>query len=75
MVEKKEITIVHRGRLPLNDNYPDSFRKQVQEKWKKRGVEFILEDEIDRENYRTKRGVITTKKGKAIAADIAVCFS
>ncbi|KAH8120013.1 FAD/NAD-binding domain-containing protein [Phellopilus nigrolimitatus] len=67
----KKITIVQAGSLPLNDVYPDRFRKDIERRWHKRGIDFIFNDRVEHFPDQTS-GSIKTTNGKIIEADIVV---
>lgn len=72
----KNITIVHNQNLPLNDVYPEKFRKDVLKRWKddkERNINFILDDRID-QIPEGEFDSVTTVKGKTIKADLVVSF-
>lgn len=71
---KKPITIVHAGDLPLNDTYPEKWRRNLLKRWQERGIDFILDDRID--NIPTEGFTsIQTVKGKTVTADLIVSTS
>lgn len=68
------MTIVQRAELPLNNAYPKSFRENVRDRWQKRGVTFIFDDELETFKVESDHS-ITTKKGKVIRpVDLAVRY-
>lgn len=70
--QDKRVTIVHGHSLPLNDTYPDRWRKAVAKKSEKRGVQLVLGDYIT--NLETQDGRVVTRSGKSIPADLVVCW-
>ncbi|KAI5124091.1 hypothetical protein M0805_000906 [Coniferiporia weirii] len=69
--KSKPITIVQATSLPLNDAYPDSFRKDVERRWRGRGIEFVFNDRIDGDPGNDFSSV-KTAGGKTIEADTLV---
>lgn len=70
-MQSKKISIVQAEALPLNDVYPDSFRKDVEKRWRSRDIDFIFNDRID-QLPPDMTGTATTVKGKTITADLFV---
>lgn len=69
--QEKKVTIVHGDSLLLNDAYPKYFRKDVANAVRNRGVDVVLEDHVD-DFEPSESGVITTRNGKRIIADLVV---
>ena len=70
-IQDKKITIVHADALALNNVYPDRFRKDIERRWKARGIELIFNDRID-QLPSNLTGTVTTTKGKSIVSDLFV---
>lgn len=70
-VQEKKVHVVQSGNLPLNKVYPDHFRRRVQQEIEARGVNFIFDDRLD--ESAPVDGVVHTRKGKVIPADLVVC--
>lgn len=68
---EKKVTIVHGQDFLLNDAYPKYFRKDVAKGLRNRGVEIVLNDWVD-ELEPSESGVIKTRNGKRIIADLVV---
>ncbi|KAF9471446.1 FAD/NAD-P-binding domain-containing protein [Pholiota conissans] len=68
---EKKVTIVHSQNLLLNDAYPNYFRKDVATGLRKREVDIVLSDYVD-DLEPTESGVIKTRNGKRIIADLVV---
>ena len=68
--QQKRVTIVHSQALPLNGTYPDRWRKAVAEQFLKRGVQWVLSDQVT--DLEPQNGRITTRSGKSIPADLVV---
>ncbi|KAF5318334.1 hypothetical protein D9611_014247 [Ephemerocybe angulata] len=67
----KNVSIVHNGRLPLNDVYPDRLRNGLLTKLQKRNVNVVLNDRLD--NYTlSEDGTVTLRSGKALNADLVI---
>lgn len=66
---------MHGDRLLLNDAYPNYFRKDVANAVRSRGVDIVLDDHVD-DLEPSESGVIQTRSGKRIIADLVVreCF-
>ena len=71
MRQGKEVTVVHGGRLLMNDTYTDSFRNGLLKKLQGLGVKVVLEDRVD-SFTPSEDGTVTTAKGKVINADLVV---
>ncbi|EJD03777.1 FAD/NAD-binding domain-containing protein [Fomitiporia mediterranea MF3/22] len=67
----KKVTIVNATPLPLNDTYPEKFRKDVLKRWHKRGVRFLLEDRID-DVPEGEFSSVATKNGQTFEADVVL---
>ncbi|KAF8178480.1 hypothetical protein BJ912DRAFT_664608 [Pholiota molesta] len=68
---EKKVTIVHGQDLLLNDAYPNCFRKDVAKGLRSRGIEIVLNDWVD-ELEPSESGVIKTRNGKRIIADLVI---
>jgi hypothetical protein len=44
---EKHVTIVHGGRLPISEAFPDSFRQKTVNSIKDHGVELLLNEKVD----------------------------
>ncbi|KAF9528079.1 FAD/NAD-P-binding domain-containing protein [Crepidotus variabilis] len=64
------VTIVHTQTLPLNDTYPERWRKRVLAGVEKRGVTVLLGDAVD--NFTPTNKKISTRNGLSIPADLVV---
>ncbi|KAK7031196.1 hypothetical protein VNI00_013612 [Paramarasmius palmivorus] len=69
----KEITVLHRRQLLLNDTYPEKFRKAIQEQVEGRGIKVIVDDSVDNVTPGVSGAPITTLKGKRLQPDLIVC--
>lgn len=56
--------------MPLNSTYPVRWRENVAKKSRKRGVEFVLSDNVT--DLEPQNGRIVTQHGKSITADLVV---
>jgi len=56
--------------LPLNDSYPDRWRKEVARKIQKRRNNLVLGDSVH--DLELKNGAVVTRQGKTIPADLVV---
>ena len=68
--QHKRVTIVHAHSLPLNDAYPDRWRKDIGKKSQKRGVQLVMADHVT--NIDTQDGRVVTQSGQSIPADLVV---
>ncbi|KAG5642076.1 hypothetical protein DXG03_003629 [Asterophora parasitica] len=70
----KNVTIVHGNKRILNDAYPDKFRKDVERRLRKRGINLVLGDIVP--DGATSAGnsekSLTTRNGKVLVADLVV---
>jgi NADH dehydrogenase FAD-containing subunit len=66
----KGVTILQGDRLLLNDVYPDKFRRDIQRRLERRGVEIILNDAVSG-NPSTEKP-IKTREGKELTCDLLV---
>ncbi|KAA1473408.1 FAD/NAD-P-binding domain-containing protein [Dentipellis sp. KUC8613] len=66
----KSVTIVQSGDLPLNKVYSTRFRRTVETRIRKRGVDFIFGEYLDQ--TVPKDGVVFTRSGRKIPADLVV---
>ncbi|KAF6751673.1 hypothetical protein DFP72DRAFT_1135513 [Ephemerocybe angulata] len=66
----KNVTVVHSRELLLNDVYPDFWRKQVNASLERRNIRLVLGERVD--DIEPKNGVITTRSGKEIPADLVI---
>ena len=58
--------------MPLNDAYPESFRRDVRNRWAKSGIKFYFNEE--RHDYNVSReNTIRLNNGENIDADLVVC--
>ena len=64
-----KVTVVHGGRLLLNDFMPDKFRRAMEEDLRAAGADVILDDYVD---GSIKDGVVKTRSGKVVEADLLV---
>lgn len=69
--QEKKVTIVHGDSLLLNDAYPKYFRREVAKEVVGRGVDVVLGDFVD-DLEPSESGVIKTRNGKRIIADLVV---
>lgn len=69
---EKNVTIVHAGRLPISDAFPDYFREKVVAMLGEFGIKIILNEKVDTESLSEKGGVFL-KSGKTLPADLVVC--
>ncbi|KAI0642896.1 FAD/NAD-P-binding domain-containing protein [Trametes meyenii] len=68
---KKKVTIVHSEQLPVNDTYPEKFRKNIERRARQFGIDFIFGDKLDIPPEGTVG--VTTQNGKQIPdADLVV---
>uniref|UniRef100_A0A0W0GER0 FAD/NAD(P)-binding domain-containing protein n=1 Tax=Moniliophthora roreri TaxID=221103 RepID=A0A0W0GER0_MONRR len=68
----KEVTVIQRDRLLLNNTYPDKFRVAMQKQIESRGVKVIVDDSIGDVASGVSKGTLTTRKGKALQPDLVV---
>ncbi|CDO72240.1 hypothetical protein BN946_scf184970.g92 [Trametes cinnabarina] len=69
--QKKKVTLVHSENLLLNDTYPDKFRKDIEQRVRRKGISLILGDKLDIPPEGTVG--VTTEKGKELPdADLVV---
>ncbi|KAA1473407.1 FAD/NAD-P-binding domain-containing protein [Dentipellis sp. KUC8613] len=66
----KSVTIVQSGDLPLNKVYAPRFRRAVDVRIRARGVELVFGEYLD--ETAPKDGVVTTRSGRKIPADLVV---
>lgn len=67
----KNVTIVHGGRLPVSDAFPDYFREKAVASIEEHGVKIILNEKVDIDSIGGK-GEITLMSGKTLPADLVV---
>jgi len=67
----KKVTIVQGDSGLLNGTYPAKFRKDIEARIRKRGIELVLDDYID-VIPPPGAGSVTTRKGKVLPADLVV---
>lgn len=67
------VTLVHSQDKLFNAAYPDKFRRWALTRIRRGGVNVVLDDAV--ENVEISAGSVTTKKGKAIKADLVVSAS
>ncbi|KAI0671198.1 FAD/NAD-P-binding domain-containing protein [Trametes maxima] len=60
----KKVTVIHGQNLPINNTYPDKFRKDIETRSRQRGIEFIYNDRVDTPPEGTVG--VTTRGGKHI---------
>ena len=59
--------------MPLNDAYPESFRRDVRNRWAKSGIKLYFNEE--RHDYNVSReNTIRLNNGENIDADLVVCI-
>jgi apoptosis-inducing factor 2 len=68
---EKHVTIVHAGRLPISDAFPDSFREKTVNSIKGHGVELLLNEKVDTTSLGAS-GQLKLKSGKTLPADLIV---
>ena len=68
---EKHVTIVHAGRLPISEAFPDSFRERAVNSIKNHGVELLLNEKVDMSSLGTS-DQIKLKSGKTLLADLIV---
>ncbi|KAF9476817.1 FAD/NAD(P)-binding domain-containing protein [Pholiota conissans] len=66
----KDITIVHANRLLLGDMYPETFRTDVEDRLRRRGVSIIFNDTI--EGNAAPKGTIRTSQGVSLPCDLLI---
>ncbi|TFY51043.1 hypothetical protein EVG20_g11195 [Dentipellis fragilis] len=66
----KSVTIVQSGDLPLNKVYAPQFRRAVDVRIRARGVELVFGEHLD--ETVPKDGMVTTRSGRKIPADLVV---
>ncbi|KIP01404.1 hypothetical protein PHLGIDRAFT_80620 [Phlebiopsis gigantea 11061_1 CR5-6] len=70
---RTKVTIVHGGEHLLNDTYPDRFRKNIEDRVRKRGVAVVDEDYIDNFPEPNTTADVTTRRGKVLkSVDLVV---
>lgn len=62
----KKITLIHNQPKVLNDAYTDKLRIPLQKQAEEMGVNFILGDSIEGEQFMDSPQTLTTKKGKKL---------
>jgi len=62
---------VHNGRLPLNETYPDRFRRNILNRLRRLGVNYVLEDSLESLGP-SEDGEVITRNGKMIKAYLVV---
>ncbi|KAK6992976.1 hypothetical protein R3P38DRAFT_3078635, partial [Favolaschia claudopus] len=68
----REVTIVHRERLLLNDTYSDRYRKRAADQLIARGIKIHLGDLVEDIPDHTGSAVVLTKGGLKLSADLVV---
>jgi NADH dehydrogenase FAD-containing subunit len=68
---KAKVTIVHAGRLPVSDEFPDYFREKAIASLNEHGVDIILNEKVDLDSINEK-GQVRLKSGKTLSADVVV---
>jgi NADH dehydrogenase FAD-containing subunit len=68
-----DVTIVHGGRLPVSDAFPDSFREKALHALHDYGVKVILNEKVNLDSIGEK-GQIRLSSGKTLPADLVVCL-
>jgi apoptosis-inducing factor 2 len=68
---EKHVTILHAGRLPISDAFPDFFREKAVNSIKEHGVELLLNEKVDTTTLGTS-GQLKLKSGKTLPADLIV---
>jgi apoptosis-inducing factor 2 len=69
-LQETKVTLVHSQDKLFTAAYPDKFRNWTLTRIQRSGVNVVLNDAI--ENVEISAGSVTTKKGKAIKADLVV---
>jgi hypothetical protein len=69
-VQDKKVVIVHGRNLLLNDQFPDAFRKLVNQKLEARGVELVLGDYVA--TFPRNCGEVVFRSGNKLQADLVV---
>jgi len=69
---KKNVTIVHADRLPLNYIYPDRFRSAAERTLRRRGVKFIFNDAVVGDPEVSRSSPLKTRNGVSIDCDLLV---
>jgi len=70
-VQDKKVAIVHGRDLLLNDQFPDKFRKLVNQKLEARGIELVLGDYVAT-FPESGGGEIVFRSGNKLQADLVV---
>ena len=65
------VSIVHAGRLPVSDEFPDSFRKKALQALQDDGVKLILNEKVNLDTIGEK-GQVRLSSGKTLPADLVV---
>lgn len=68
---EKHVTIIHAGKLPISDAFPDSFREKAVNSIKEHGVELLLNEKVDTTTLGTSNQ-LKLKSGKTLRADLIV---
>ncbi|KAF8624377.1 hypothetical protein AX15_005906 [Amanita polypyramis BW_CC] len=66
----KDITIVHSQELPMNDYYPEKWRKVLDRRIRKQGIKLIVNDFLD--DLTIDNHTVTTRNGETLIADLVV---
>jgi len=66
-----KITLIHAGKLLLNDTYPDKFRKNIEKRLLNHNVDIVLGEYVD-EIPESGTGSVTTRSGKQYSGDVIV---
>jgi len=67
----KKITLIHGGRLLLNDTYPDKFRKNIEKRLRSHNVDVVLKEYVD-SVPESGTGTVVTGSGKHYEADLII---
>lgn len=68
----KKVTIVHGQDLLLNNTYPDKWRKDVEQRLRRRGVNLVMGDIVPSDALASEGGSVKTRNGKTITTDLIV---
>ncbi|KAF9566492.1 FAD/NAD(P)-binding domain-containing protein [Agrocybe pediades] len=69
----KSVTIVQGQSRLLNEIYPDRFRADIEQRLRRRGVDFLFEDQVPKDaQVDPETQTITTKNGKTLKCDLLV---
>ncbi|KAK2462569.1 hypothetical protein APHAL10511_005412 [Amanita phalloides] len=66
----KNVTIVHGQELPMNDYYPDKWRRVLDRRIRKQGIKLIINDYID--DLEVENGAVKTRQGQSLVADLVI---